>query len=232
MNLSELIPKRKSFRSFTEERVDDATLQQIEAFAEAMKPLCPEIKLRMEIVARERVKCILPFIPPQLIAIYSEDGDGAWENLGFVFQQMDLYLQSIGLGSCWLGLGKLPDAADGFKMLLAFGHTNEGLRETISEFKRKSLSEIADVPDERLEPARLAPSAINNQPWYFSHDGETIHVYCSTRFSRARGLGNMIHIDMGIALSHLYVSNPETFTFYKTKAPEQKGHLYIGSIRL
>lgn len=232
MNLAEMIPQRKSFRSFTEERVEEATRNQIRTFFEEARRLDPDIPLRMEFVEREQVKCILPFIPPQCIAIYSDEKEGLWENIGFVFQQLDLYLQSMGLGSCWLGLGKLPDAGEEFRMLLAFGYSEEGLRTNKDEFKRKTLSEIADREDERLEPVRLAPSAINNQPWYFVHDGEKLHVYCSTRFLRARALGNMILIDMGIALAHLYVSNPETFSFWKEAAPEQKGLSYIGTIKL
>lgn len=232
MKLADWIGKRKSCRNYTKERVDEETLTKIRAFFEGAKRLYPEIPLRMEFVKGESVKCIQPFIPPQCIAIYSEDKAEAWENIGFVFQQLDLYLQSIGLGSCWLGLGKLPDGDADFRMLMAFGHSEEGLRTRSDEFKRKTLSEISDVADARLEPARLAPSAINNQPWFFVHDGEKIHVYCSTRFLRARALGNMILIDMGICLAHLYVSNPDTFSFWKEDAPEQKGLSYIGTIRL
>ena len=232
MNLQDVIYKRKSHRSFYEQWVGEETLADIRTFFDHAKRLYPEIPLRMEIVERERVKCMLPFVPPQCIAIYSEDSTEAWENIGFVFQQLDLYLQSIGLGSCWLGLGKLPDAEPDFRMLLAFGHSKEALRSEKAEFKRKDLSEIADAEDVRLEPARLAPSAINNQPWFFVHEGEKLHVYCSTRFLRARALGKMILIDMGNCLAHLYVSYPETFAFWKEEAPEQKGLTYIGTIRL
>ena len=33
------------------------------------------------------------------------------ENAGFIFQQVDLYIQSLGLGSCWVGLGRPKGAA-------------------------------------------------------------------------------------------------------------------------
>ena len=40
-------------------------------------------------------------------------------------------------------------------------------------------------------------------------------------------------IDMGIALSHIYVSNPETFKFFKTDThPQKKNANYIGSFRI
>lgn len=51
-------------------------------------------------------------------------------------------------------------------------------------FKRKSMEQITDRPDAKLEPARLAPSAVNSQPWFFAHEGDTIHVWCSKKGRR------------------------------------------------
>jgi hypothetical protein len=43
----------------------------------------------------------------------------------------------------------------------------------------------------------------------------------------------MNRIDIGIALAHLYVANPETFRFFQTdSAPAVKDHRYLGSITL
>ena len=89
MTLKEMIFKRKSCRSFTNVPVDAATIEAIRTFP--MKPLYPEIKVRWDIVPRNQVKCICPWTTPQLIAIYSEEAEGYLENIGFLFQQMDLY---------------------------------------------------------------------------------------------------------------------------------------------
>ena len=86
------------------------------------------------------------------------------------------------------------------------------------------MEKITDKPDFRLEPARLAPSAVNSQPWYFTHEGDTIHVYCSKKGS---------HLDIAIALAHLYVENEKVFGFFKIEnAREVPGYGYIGSINL
>lgn len=229
MTLQEMIFHRKSCRSFTNKPVDAEMLKTVKAFS--MKPLYPQIKVHWEIVSRNQVKCICPWTTPQLIAIYSEETDGWQENVGFLFQQMDLYLQSLGLGVCWLGLGKMnPKTAprvDGmrFVIMLAFGYPKgEQLRHNVKSFKRKAMEQIADQSDSRLEPARLAPSAVNGQPWYFTHEDDTIHVYCSRKGNR---------LDIGIALAHLYVTNAETFRFFKAEnAPTVPGCDYIGSIML
>ncbi len=229
MTLGEMIYHRKSCRSFTNVPVDAAMIETIKAFQ--MKPLYPEIKVHWDIVPRNQVKCICPWTTPQLITIYSEETEGWLENIGFLFQQMDLYLQSLGLGVCWLGMGRMnpktTTEVEGmqFVIMLAFGHPKGNrLRHSLKEFKRKTLEQITDQLDPRLEPARLAPSAVNSQPWYFTHEGDTIHVYCSKRGSR---------LDAGIALAHLYIANEETFRFFKTENPlTVAGYDYIGSVTL
>lgn len=243
LSLNEMIYKRKSFRSYTDEPVDEATMQKIKEFTAGIKPLYPDIKVYSEIVSKEDVRCVLPWITPQLIAIFTEDKEGALENVGFIYQQLDLYLQSIGLGACWLGMGMLRRktaaemSEDGMKcvMFLTVGYPKEdALRSDISEFRRKPLSEIADKVDNRLEPARLAPSSTNSQPWYFVHEGDVMHAYCALKgFLRAKILGDLNRMDMGIALAHMYVANPDTFRFFKEDNIEEiNGYKYIGSFTL
>lgn len=226
MTMNEMIFHRKSCRSFTGEPVDGEMIEKILSFD--LKPLYPEIKVRMDIVSRDKVKCICPWTTAQLIAIYSEETEGYLENIGFLFQQMDLYLQTLGLGVCWLGMGRMnpktTTEVEGMKfvIMLAFGNPKgDQLRHDLKGFKRKSMEQITDKADHRLEVARLAPSAVNSQPWYFTHDGDIIHIHCSKKGSR---------LDTGIALAHLYVANEEHFRFFQTETiPEIPGHRYIGS---
>ena len=242
--LQEMIDKRKSVRKYTGEPVDDATVQKILDFIADTKPLYPDIRVCSEIVGRESVKSILPWLPPQILSIYSEDKDGAPENIGFIYQQLDLYLQSIGLGACWVGMckpdekkGGARESADGLKfvMMIAFGYPKgNGRRKSVSEFKRKSLFDISDRADDRLRPAALAPSSINSQPWYFVHEGDTIHVYCVQQgLLKKKVVSGINLLDTGIALAHLYVSYPDAFRFFRADAPTQvKNYQYVGSLNL
>ena len=229
MTLNEMICHRKSCRSFTNVPVDAATIDAIKSFP--MKPLNPDIKVHWDIVPRNQVKCICPWTTPQLITICSEETEGYLENIGFLFQQMDLYLQTLGLGVCWLGMGRMNPKTttqiEGMKfvIMLAFGYPKgDQLRHDLKRFKRKPMEQITDRTDLRLEPARLAPSAVNSQPWYFTHHGDTIHVYCSKKGSR---------LDVGIALAHLYVANEDTFRFFKEESvSEIPGYSYMVSVIL
>lgn len=236
MSMMDKISRRKSVRRYQPEPVDEVTLQKIKTFIATAKPLSPHIRVQAKIVSRDKVKSLMLWISPQVIAVYSEETEGSFENVGFLFQQVELYLQTLGLGACWIGLGKVEETCDDlpFVIFLAFGYPKgEGQRE-LAEFKRKPLAEIADWADERLEPARLAPSSVNNQPWYFVHDGDVIHTYCAKQgLIKTKTLGEMHLIDMGIALAHLYVANSETFRFFKVEnAKERKGYTYVGSFTL
>lgn len=240
MELKDMIERRKSVRSYQSEPVDAAKLEEIKAFIAQMKPLDPDVRFDWDILESSQVKCILPWKAPQLIAMYAEDREGALENIGFLFQQAELYLQAQGIGTCWLGMGK-PDQRlaekDGlpFCMLLAFGYPKEeDWRESAAEFKRKALEDMTDEPDRRLEPARLAPSSVNSQPWYFTHEGDVIHVWRATPTGLMRKtLDKMNRIDMGIALAQMYVCNPESFRYFRAEQPpEKKGYIYTGSFTL
>ena len=227
MTLNEMIAKRKSCRSFSGKPVDAEMMEKILSFEP--RALYPGIKVRMDIVSRDKVKCLCPWTTPQLIAVYSEEAEGYLENIGFLFQQMDLYLQSLGLGVCWLGMGRMNPKTTAevegmrFVIMLAFGYPKgDPLRHDLKSFKRKAMDKITDQADPRLEPARLAPSAVNSQPWYFTHGEDAIHVHCSKKGSA---------LDVGIALAHLYVANAETFRFFRIEnAAEVPGYIYIGSI--
>lgn len=243
MELHELISRRKSTRSFSMEPADDADLRRIRDFAALCRPLYPELPVRLELIGIDAVRCILPWKTPHYVAVFTDDSPGAAENAGFLCQQLDLYIQSLGLGTCWLGMGRYdpqgtdtPPETDGlrFLIMLAFGRPNgERLRSGPEEFRRKAASDIADCPDPRLEPARLAPSSVNSQPWYFVHNGDTYHAYRARNFLGRAGLEKMNRVDMGIALCHLYLTNPDTFRFFTVPAPPPvRGREYAGSFTL
>ena len=240
MNLNEMITRRRSVRKYQDRPVSEELLDRIMTFCKNARPLYPDIQTAAKLVSKEQVRFYLPWKAPHLIAVYSENKPGYGENVGFLFQQVDLYIQSLGLGSCWMGLGKLRDpqpAPEGmeFVILIAFGHpADTPCRNVPTDFKRNAPADIADHEDPRLEPARLAPSSTNSQPWYFVHENDTVHAYCSQQgILRHKMLGVMNRIDMGIALGQLYTANPADFRFFAADThPAVKGCTYIGSFTL
>ena len=233
------IYSRRSCRSYSSEPLSRAELAEIEDFSKTLVPLDSKIQTAIQIVPADSVRFYFPWKAPQLIAFFSENKPGYLENAGFMLQQMDLWLQSQGLGVCWLGLGKLknqiqtPDGME-FVILLAFGTPKEPLSTAPRNFSRKTMAEISDREDPRLKCVRVAPSSTNSQPWYFTHEGNTIHAFRSEAgLLRHAMLGTMNRIDMGIALAHVYVENPESFSYRSAEpATIPAGHRYTGSFTL
>ena len=243
--LYETIFKRKSIRNYDLTPLDQNILTKISEFMNNLTPLDSDIKVELKIISPDDVKRRVMKKAPHYIAVFSEPKEGYLTNVGFMLQQMDLYLSASGIGSCWQGIPKpTKDVLQGsdleFIILIAFGKPAESLhRSNLSEFKRKPLNEISDIKntDKLLEAARFAPSAGNSQPWFFTGDENMIHVYSNKPgFIRGLLLKKYIRLDVGIALYHLKLAaehfSKETQIRFDKTAPDysNKGYEYIASL--
>jgi len=237
--MNETIRKRKSVRKYKPEKLDQETLLKVGEQIKSLKPLYPDIET--SVFVADKVKRTFGITAPHYLMIYSEEKEGAYENVGFIGQQMDLFFSENGLGSCWLGVAK-PGKETGeederqgqlkYIICIAFGLPAEPLHRSASEFKRKPLSLMSAGDDSRLEGARLAPSGVNLQGWFFIAESKRIHCYRKS----PKGLIGMIRIysqlsliDIGIAICHIAVES-ENFEFIREhKVPEKEGFIYVGT---
>ena len=237
MTLYDTIFCRKSNRAYDDTPLSAETLDEIRRFVEGLQPLFPGMRWHMDVTDKSHVDSIQTWRSPHYAIMYAENHPMAWENIGFVGQMLDLYLQSRGIGCCWVGLAHLKDTPDApprevdgmrFIIMLAVGMPKDDCHRKLDEFKRRSADDIADAPDERLEPARFAPSAVNSQPWYFTQSNGLYHIYKKHLDPiRDRMLGKMNRIDTGIALAHMAVANPDTFrAVEKADHPNVSGYDY------
>ena len=239
MPLADMIVRRRSVRAYVNMPLDATTKEEILTYLDTVRPLFPSISFRAEFIPRSEARCSIPmpWLPHDALALYAEDSIPSRMNAGFLLGTLDLHLQEAGIGTCWLGVGRphRESECDGlpFLTMMAIGYPDAvPQRTSAADFNRKPPEEIADTPDERLEPARLAPSAMNAQPWHFTHgrDGG-YHLYCALR--RSRALRGLAHIDMGIALAHLAAANPEVFACFGARILRTvPGHEYIASFRI
>ena len=233
MDLYDYISKRKSTRKYDIEPLGEDERMQVLQYAKTLKPLYPDIKIEYEITSE--VKGFLSAKAPCYFIISSEEKDGYLENVGFMFQQMDLFLSDRGFGSCWLGMAKPTFASKTglvFVIALAFGKAADSPHRELSEFRRKPLSDISSGYDDRMEAARLAPSAVNNQNWFFVANNGSIEVFCKK--SAISMVDKTNRIDIGIALCHLFVATEHSgkdFVFIKETGKEKKGYIYIGTVK-
>jgi hypothetical protein len=165
---------------------------------------------------------------PAYVAIIGDNNDkNVQEKAGYIGECFILEATAMGLGTCWLGgtfdsqiAGKGIDIGVNEKIFaispVGFAKMQVGFGEKLVKFiaksqKRKSLEELCPNQDlgswpdwakKALEAARLAPSAVNRQPWRFTVEGDSIKVSVDDP-------KNLLHIskrlDCGIAMLHLEV---------------------------
>ncbi len=237
MSLNEAVYKRKSTRKYQSDALDEKTLQDIHSYFTKIKPLYCDIKVNFDIVNKESMKGLLSLFSPHYILAMSENEKGYLVNVGFMLQQVDLYLSSIGLGGCWLGMAKPKEKLSGdmeFVIAYAFGKPVGSPYRNLEDFKRKSLDKLSNNANSRIKVVQFAPSARNSQNYYFVTEGSIIHAYCAKAgLLTIKQFAKMREIDVGIALAHLYVENSERFKFFEATNPQDvKGHYYIGSVEL
>jgi nitroreductase len=202
MTKYEAIFRRRSVRKYDDTPVTDAELAVIRAYLDGVKQL-PGQRVKFEIVSGGALK---GGIAPYAILAYADGADAAKANIGCVLQDVDLWLQASGYGSVWCGMAKPASPAPDYRISLGFGKTSVPLRGAESDFKRKKLSEISDADNAAAQAARLAPSAVNLQPWKLSFADGEITVKASPGLAARAIPGKMYLIDLGIATRHAAVA--------------------------
>ena len=199
MTLYDTISVRRSVRKFDEVPIDDSTLNDIQEFIAGVKQIGGQTA-RFEVVSSDAVKGPAP----HYVLAYCEESDAAYVNVGYVLQMIDLYIQSIGLGSLYLGLKKPIVRSKDFCIMLAFGRSDVPFRGSEQDFKRLPIDEISSFDDIVSRAARLAPSARNSQPWKLTSCDNNIRIEYIGRGAFKSILRNRLSmIDIGIVTCHV-----------------------------
>ena len=175
----EMIFKRKSFHIFR--NVGDASISDDElndilnAYSE-FDPLIREIRTAIRIVPEDQTTCKRG--GEYCILLYSEKKDGYLQNIGYLGEQLDLYLVSRNIGTLWFGIGKTKEESfDGMEFVIMFSIHKicdaSKYRKDMFKSRRKNIEEIwegGQIPGV-TDIVRFAPSACNSQPWFVKNDG-------------------------------------------------------------
>ena len=158
------------------------------------------------------------------------------EALGYDFEQLVLYATSLGLGTCWLGgtfnrsaFTSAMEIGENeiFPILSPLGYpaqkksfTEQIMRRTVKADGRLEWKELffKDNFDKTLskeeagdyafplEMLRLAPSAVNKQPWRVVVTDNGIHFFEKHAMKTEVGSIDMQRIDLGIAICHFHLA--------------------------
>ena len=170
------------------------------------------------------------------LAVTTRPEDGAMEGLGYDLEQLILYMTSQGLGTCWLGgtfnrsaFANAMEIQDGeiFSILSPVGYPATKKRIGESLFRR-TLKADQRMPWEKLffaqdfsspltkeaaadyqiplEMLRLAPSAVNKQPWRVLMKNGAFHFFKQGTMGGESGALDMQQIDVGIGICHFHLA--------------------------
>ena len=179
----DMIFKRKSFHLFgnVKEKISKDELTKIEEFIKQVKPLIEDIKIKIDIVPASETTCKRG--EEYCILFYSEKKDNYLQNIGYIGEQIDLFLPSLNIGSLWFGIGKVKEQKYenlDYVIMIAIAKMDEDkFRKDMFKSKRKELSEtwIGEKYKEIGNITRFAPSACNSQPWITEEEENKLAVY-------------------------------------------------------
>jgi len=218
MTILQAIDLRRSRRKYLEKAVEPAVAAQLNAFA---KEYAQAADARIELVfdngkafdGLRKTYGLLTGVRHYAGLIGPKDDVLAQERLGYYGELFLLQAVALGLGTCWVE-GSFDRNGCPFELAedeqlyctIAFGHCaeEENFRErmiqSITHRKTKRaedmMSATGEVPDWFMAGMRAverAPSAVNKQPWRFTHkDGIT----------SAELVNSKSWVDLGIAKLH------------------------------
>jgi len=224
MNRFDAIFSRKSIRRYKNERLEWELLADILEYANRLPMLVEGIAVEFKLVSNieERQGFYSPFSikAPYYLCLSSEEKEGYMLNAGYLMQQMNLYIASKGLGTCFFifgpGHGLKASMKYSYVLTLAFGKTNAELYRDSSEAKRLPEEELVLYKEEVspeirqiLAAARLAPSSFNSQPWRFVAYKNRIHLFARKINPLIKRFDNTTMLNMGIMLANLLLAAEE-----------------------
>ena len=180
--LYQMIFKRKSFHLFRDTgSISSSELKDIEEKYRKFRPLEKDIKTDIKIVPADMTTCKRG--EEYCVLLYSERKGNYLQNIGYLGEQLDLYMASLNIGALWFGIGKTEEITYNgldFIIMIAISKMSvEKFRKDMFRSKRKSLDEIW-LGNSYLDIAkivRFAPSACNTQPWIVESNADELKIY-------------------------------------------------------
>lgn len=180
----QMIFKRKSFHLFRETGDDTISQEELDDIQEqfkAFKALEEGIRTDIRIVPADETSCKRG--QEYCILLYSEQKDNYLQNIGYIGEQLDLYLASLNIGTLWFGFGKTDAVTYNgleFIIMIAIKKVPENkFRKDMFKSKRKPLSDIWEGSTYQNigNVARFTPSSCNTQPWKVQSSENLIRVF-------------------------------------------------------
>ncbi len=207
MDIMQLMRNRHSVRLYTEQRIEEDKRTILNELAYSCNK---ESGLHIQILYDEP-KCFAGGIAHygsfrnanNYIAIVGPKSADLDEKAGYYGEMLVLKAQELGLNTCWVALTHGKSAAvigKGEKqvIIISLGYgANQG-----AVHKNKDYSAVSNISSNEpewfktgMEAVMLAPTAINQQKFYFTRNGDEVTA-------KVKGIGTCTKIDLGIVKYH------------------------------
>ena len=219
MDIMELMKQRHSVRQYLDKTIPLEIREQLEGCIEECNR---EGNLHIQVLYDEP-ECFQSRLAhygsfrnvKNYIVMAGEKKKDLAERCGYYGEKIVLKAQELGLNTCWVALthGKskaviAPGEKEVIIISLGYGE-NQG-----KDRKSKTFKDVSDIdalaPDwyfKGIQAALLAPTAVNQQKFRFSRDGNTVHA-------EPAGLGTNLKVDLGIVKCHFELgAGKENFTW-------------------
>lgn len=239
--VTDLIRRRRSWRSYSNEAVSAEQVGQINSFIESLGPPPFGTALRFALVDahvpdKKRMPGTYGVIKGagNILVGALKHSPMDFEDYGYSFESIILFCTQLGLGTCWMGgtfnrslfglkigiasdeiipavspVGKPLAARSILDSLFALSAGSKDRKAFGERFFANNLlspldGEQAGKYREALEMVRLAPSAMNKQPWRVVFKDGCFHFFLArtSGYSKIFSEVDLQRIDLGIAMFH------------------------------
>ncbi len=213
MTLKEAMHARHSVRAYVDKPIDQKSL---DALTSCINECNAQGDLNIQLVTDEPNafgKSLLAHYGKfsgvkNYIAMVGKKGKDLDEKIGYYGEKIVLLAQTLGLNTCWVALTfkKIKNAfkvnkGEKLAVVISVGYgTTQGVKS-----KSKPLDKVCDFNGkspawflEGVSAALLAPTAINQQKFFFIEEGGTVAVKA--------GVGPCAKIDLGIVKYHFEIA--------------------------
>lgn len=220
MELSEAMERRHSVRSYLDKEIEQSTKDKLQSFIEQCNR---ESGLHMQLVLNEPkgFDGVMAHYGKfsgvkNYIAVIGKKSKNLDETCGYYGEKVVLKAQQLGLNTCWVAMtySKIKTAfqvnsgeklclviAVGYGTVQGTGHKVKKPEEVIS-----TKGTLPEWFEKGVQAALLAPTAMNQQKFTFSCNGNTV--------SAKAGIGFYTKMDLGIVKYHFEIgAGKENFTW-------------------
>ena len=262
-NMKKLVRERRSVRTFDGRELTARDMEKLCAYIETIdNPYGLPIKFKL----LPKMGCPVVVGTDLYVGAKMKDAPHLNESFGYAFEKLVLYAQSLGIGTVWIGgtmdrgafekaMELLEDEVMPCVSPLGYPAKKMSVREKMMRKGAKadsrfSFEDIAfwnsfDTPLTSdatgklylpIETVRLAPSAVNKQPWRIVVMYGIVHFYLQRSKNFNGGRIDMQKIDMGIALCHFELTAKEQgisteFLIEEPNIHHEGGMEYIASYK-